>query len=58
MGLKQILEVLRGSKCGFFGDRIGKDKIWEDNEEKTLGITIDSSLKFDIHINNICTKAH
>ena len=28
-----------------------------DNEVKLLGITIDNSLKFDIRINNICTKA-
>ena len=25
---------------------------------KLLGMTIDNSLKFDIHINNICTKAN
>ena len=35
MGLKQILEVLHRSKCGYFWDQIGKDKIWQDNEEKT-----------------------
>ena len=29
-----------------------------DNEVKLLGITIDNSLKFDICINNICTKAN
>ena len=34
-----------------FGLKIGKDKIWEDNEVKLLGITIDNNLKFDSHIN-------
>ena len=35
-----------------------KDKIWEDTEVKLLGKAIDNSLKFDTHINNICTKAN
>ena len=35
-----------------------KDKIWEDTEVKLLGIAIDNSLKFDTHINNICSKAN
>ena len=35
-----------------------KDKIWEDTEVKLLGIATDNSLKFDTHINNICTKAN
>ena len=41
----------------FWAD-IGKDKIWEYNEVKLTGITIDNSLKFDTHISNICTKAN
>ena len=47
-----------GSKYEHFWVQIGKDRIWEDNEVKLLGITIDNSLKFDTHINNICTKAN
>ena len=46
---------LNTDKCSYL---LGKDKIWEDNEVKLLGITIDNSLKFDTHINNICTKAN
>ena len=38
--------------------QIGKDKIWEDNEVKLLGVTIDNRLNFDTHINNICKKAN
>ena len=37
---------------------IGKYKIWGDNEVKLLETTINNSLKFDIQINNICTKAN
>ena len=37
---------------------IGKDKIWGDNEVKLLETTINNSLKFDIQISNICTKAN
>ena len=37
---------------------IGKDKIWGDNEVKPLETAINNSLKFDVQINNICTKAN
>ena len=50
--------LMSGSKYEHFWAQIGKDRIWEDNEVKLLGITIDNSLKFDTHINNICTKAN
>ena len=33
-------------------------KIWENNEDKLLGVTIDNKLKFDSHIANICFKAN
>ena len=36
---------MSGSKYEMFWIQIGKDKIWEDNEVKLLGITID---KFEI----------
>ena len=38
--------------------QIGKDKIWEDNKVKLLGVTIDNGLNFDTHINSICKKAN
>ena len=47
-----------GSKYGHFCAQRGKDKIWEDNEVKYLGITIHNKLKFDTPINNICAKAN
>ena len=32
--------------------------VWEENEVKILGITINNELKFDRHISNICSKAN
>ena len=37
---------------------IGKDIIWESKTVKLLGITIDKELKFDKHINLVCSKAN
>ena len=34
---------------------IGKDLIWESNDVKPLGITIDRELKFDKHVLNLCS---
>ena len=50
--------LMSGSKYKHFWTQISKDKIWEGNEVKCLEITIDDSLKFDTHIDNICTKAN
>ena len=54
----KCLLLVSGSKCEHFWAQIGKNRIWEDNEVKVLGLSIDNSLKFDTHINNICTKAN
>ena len=50
--------LMSGSKYEYFWAQIGKDKIREDNEVKLFGITIDDSLKFDTHINNIFAKTN
>ena len=34
--------------------RINHIQIENDTSEKLLGVTIDSDLKFDIHVNNLC----
>ena len=34
------------------------DLIWESNDVKPLGITIDKNLKLDQHVSNICSKAN
>ena len=37
--------------------RIGNQKIWEESNVKLLGVNIDKQLKFDSHINDLCSKA-
>ena len=37
---------------------IGEDLIWERNNVKLLGITIDRDLKFDKHVLKLCNKAN
>lgn len=37
---------------------VGSSKIWESQQEKLLGVTIDKDLKFNSHISNICKMAH
>ena len=32
--------------------------VWESNNAKLIGITIDNNLKFDKHASNICSKAN
>ena len=36
---------------------INSNAIHNSSSEKLLGITIDTNLKFDIHVNNLCKKA-
>ena len=35
---------------------IGKDLIWEGNDVKLLGVTIDRDLKFDKYVLQLCSK--
>ena len=35
---------------------VGEQVIWESQEEKLLGVTIDNKLKFQTHLSNICKK--
>ena len=37
---------------------VGKDLIWERNDVKLLGITIDRDLKFDKHVLKLCSKTN
>ena len=36
---------------------INSNAIFNSSSEKLLGITIDTNLKFEIHVNNLCKKA-
>ena len=38
--------------------KIGNDIIWESKSVKLLGIIIDKELKFDKHVDKICSKAN
>ena len=37
--------------------RIGQTKIWESKKQNLLGVEIDSSLTFDLHVSSLCKKA-
>ena len=49
--------MISGYKFEHVWAMIGKNKIWESQHEKLLGITIDKNLKFNKHIADICVKA-
>ena len=50
--------LISGHKYKYQLTQIGKYMVWEENKVKLLGITIDSELKFESHILNICAKAN
>ena len=45
--------LISGTKYKHSWGKTGDDKMWESNEVKLLGITIDDKLKFDSHNANI-----
>ena len=49
--------IVSGYKYEHIWAHVGEDIIWEKNEVKLLGITIDRELKFDKHVLKICAKA-
>ena len=50
--------IVSGYKHGQVWPNIGKDLIWESNDVKLLGITIDRDLKFDKPALKLCSKAN
>ena len=38
--------------------KLDRDILWDRNDAKLLGITLDNNLKFDKHVSNICAKAN
>ena len=49
--------LMAGNKHEHIWVKLGDKKIWENNTVKLLVVTIDSQLKFDSHVLNICSKA-
>ena len=49
--------LISGHKYEYQQAQISKDKVWEENKVKLLGIKIDYELIFDSHILNIYLKA-
>ena len=39
-------------------ENLDADRVWERNDVKLLGITLDNNLKFDRHMPNIHSKAN
>ena len=50
--------IVSGTKFENVWVKLGKDKLWESNNVKLLGVKIDNKSKFDEHISNICLKAN
>ena len=51
-------QIVSGYKHEQVLANVGKDLIWESNDIKLLGITIDGDLKFDKHVLKVCSKAN
>ena len=39
-------------------EKLDRDIVWESNDVKLLGITLDNNLKFDKHVSDIYSKAN
>ena len=50
--------LVSGVKYEQMWAQIGIDKIWEERQAKLLGVTIDTELKFEVHISNLCNKGN
>ena len=49
--------LISGHKFEYLWIHVGGTKIWESNSVTLLGVQIDSSLKFDKHVIELCKKA-
>ena len=50
--------IVSGYKHEQVWENKGKELIWESNDVKLLGVTIDRDLKFDKHVLKLCSKAN
>lgn len=49
--------IVSGYKHEKVSAHVGQDLIWESNDVKLLGVTIDKEWKFDNHVMKLCGKA-
>ena len=50
--------MISGNKNEQMWAKLDRDIVWESNDVKLLGITLDNNLKFDKHVSNIFSKAN
>ena len=50
--------MISGNKNEQMWAKLDRDIVWESNDVKLLGITLDNNLKFDKHVSNICSRAN
>ena len=48
--------LISGNKNEQMWAKLDRDIVWESNDVKILGITLDNDLKFDKHVSNMCSK--
>ena len=49
--------IISGNKIEHLWAKIENAMIWESSKEKLLGVTIDTDLKFNEHVSNLCLRA-
>ena len=50
--------LVSGNKNGRMRAKLDRDIVWESNNVKLPGITLNNKLKLDKHVSNICLKAN
>ena len=50
--------LISGCKNEEMWEKLDRDIVWESNDVKLLGITLDNNLKFDKHVSDIYSKAN
>ena len=50
--------LISGNKSEQIRSKLDRDLVWESNDVKLLGITLDNNLKFRKHVSTICPKAN
>ena len=50
--------LISGNKNEYMWAKLDQDIVWESNDVELFGVTIDSNIRFDKHVSNICLKAN